>query len=410
MKKLVVVGLLAGVLAVGSAPVKADDVKTSGRVFQLDGVTPLADATIAITDDKGKVIAQSKSDTDGRYTLTVPRGAFHLPEHKGGNFLGGAAKFVGTAASIVLPTAAGVAGGGAASGVASQIVGKAAGGGKSDEANKAMAEAQAMAFIKMTGKKVDTKMFSRVIHEGPQSVLADLSNKTGLNGLTGLTGKASSTDLFVDNPPDPKAPGVLAMRVSLSGYSDLNTVAQIHYLHEEGNSDVSKGKKSWSSTLDTVLLCKTDEGKPSRINRKLMILSDGAVQPRLVEIGQKLTVTAKLTVPDELKTDVIVVARNSKSGELYELKPGDNGLYSAEIEVDKTLQKPGTGPSGDEQTFSILAYFSEKGTPGRSKRIEDAINGAGLWKPDKTYEYNPLLAASRNRLDLRLTVVDPAKP
>src|SRR5205085_9310548 len=131
--------------------------------------------------------------------------------------------------------------------------------------------------------------------------------------------------------------------------------------------------------------------KPSRINRKLMMLSDGTVQPTPVELGQKVNIRVNLTVPDELKSDVVVVAHNSKSGELYELRPGENGLFSSDIEVDKTFQK-------DEQTLSILAYYCETGKPGRSKRLEDGINGAGLWKLDKTYEYNPLLAARRNRL------------
>src|SRR5205807_64831 len=146
-------------------------------------------------------------------------------------------------------------------------------------------------------------LMSRVIHEGPESVL---------NGLLGGSGGAPG-EAFVDNPPDPKAPGALGIRVSLSGYSDLNTVTQIHYLREEMNSDGGKEKKSWVSTLDPILLCKVDEGKPSRINRTLLMLSDGSVQPTLVEIGQKLTIKAKLLVPDELKSDIVVIARNSKS-------------------------------------------------------------------------------------------------
>jgi hypothetical protein len=375
-------------------PVRASDaVQTTGQVFQSDGKTPLANATVAIVDEKGKVIANAKTDVDGRYTLHVPRGAFHLPEHKGGNFLGGVGKALSTVAQVAAPLAAGLAGGGAAAGLAESALSHVAGAAHPPGAVIATPE-DAVRHIPQASRDrihqqgISDSMLAQALKQGP----LDLLNNFG-----------KSRDEFVDNPPDPKSPGALTIRVSRTDYSELDNVNQVYWMQDVREEEKGKDRKITAATLDPILLSKPDEGKVSRIDRKRMQFSAGTPTPTLIEFGQKLSVKARFSVPDEQKSEIVVIARNSKSGEIYELTPSADGIYAAEIEVDKRFQK-------DEQTISILAYRSDAEKPGRSKKVEEALEHAGHWKLDKAYEYNPLLVASRNRLDLRLTVVEATKP
>jgi hypothetical protein len=98
----------------------------------------------------------------------------------------------------------------------------------------------------------------------------------------------------------------------------------------------------------------------------------------------------------------VVVARNNKTGEMYELERLEQGLYGAEIAIDKRFPK-------NDQTFTILAYAEQDERPGRSKKVEESLVGQGYFKPDKPFLYNPLMLVSRNRAEVVLTVVEPSR-
>lgn len=87
---------------------------------------------------------------------------------------------------------------------------------------------------------------------------------------------------------------------------------------------------------------------------------------------------------------------------MLELTPVGNGVYRGNFKVDKHFPK-------NDQIFCVLAYAQQADIQGRSKRVEDAINGAGLWNPGKPYVFDPLLVVSRNRAEAILTVIEPSR-
>jgi hypothetical protein len=87
---------------------------------------------------------------------------------------------------------------------------------------------------------------------------------------------------------------------------------------------------------------------------------------------------------------------------MIELAPVGENRYRGELHVDKKAPR-------HDQVITILAYAEQPDQPGRSKGVERAILKAGLFNPEKSFVYNPLLVVSRNRAEVTLTVVDPPR-
>src|SRR5687767_14848621 len=130
--------LISTFIAVTARPALADDlVWLTGRVLTSESRAPLKDAVVAVYDDKSKVVDYAKTDSDGVYTLAVPRNVMGL-DKKGAGFFrrvaGGMSKLLGglsgplrmglKAAATAVPTSglAAQAGVGVASGVAQNLV------------------------------------------------------------------------------------------------------------------------------------------------------------------------------------------------------------------------------------------------------------------------------------------------
>jgi hypothetical protein len=146
----------------------------------------------------------------------------------------------------------------------------------------------------------------------------------------------------------------------------------------------------------------TDSDKPSRIKSEYLRFAAARLEPSLAEPGQRVRILAKLPSPPDPAIYTVVVARNSRTGQKWELSPIGDGRYEGEFVVDKHFPR-------DDQTISILAYAAQEQKPGRRPDAERAIEGAGLWDTKKPYRYDPLLVVSRNRADLVLTVVSSKK-
>jgi len=173
----------------------------------------------------------------------------------------------------------------------------------------------------------------------------------------------------------PDAPGALPMRVSLAGHADAVTVTQVYCLQEATAHTEDKQEKRPAAWVDPALLANTGSSSPAQVKHTYLKVSEAMLEPSIAEYGQTVKLTARLSVPAEPTIPVVVVARNSKTG----------------------------------QVFCILAYAGDADKPGRNKQKEEAINGACLWNPDKPYVYNPSVALSRNRGEVTLTVVAPSK-
>jgi hypothetical protein len=411
---LALASILTATLSVIPVHAAAEDVvHVSGRIMAADGKTPLTEAAIAAYDEKGKVIAHGKTDADGRYTLAVPRGALHLTKKKGGNFLGGILKGAGSLLNVaagVAPMAmgglgglgslgnvAGLAGGsnplGAISGLAGggNPLGALAGSGGRLSGGAGMPQGMDMRKMMEMAKK-------NALAAGVDSKMLDEAMK-GYGGMFG-----DDDGGFGEDAPAANAPGAMILRVTAAGRSEAGGVGQLYWMQDETVQEEGKEKKRTSAWVDPICLAKEGDELPSRIVRGYFAIVDGGLDPAIVEVGKTVTVAIKLPLPDEPKVDLVVIARNAKTGETWELTPDkEPGVYKAEIPVDKAKF------AKNDQTLSILAYARDPKVEGRSKKAEDAISGAGLWKLDKRFEYNPRIVASRNRVDLRLTVVEPAK-
>ena len=105
-----------------------------------------------------------------------------------------------------------------------------------------------------------------------------------------------------------------------------------------------------------------------------------------------------MNIPPIPEVLFVVVARNSRTGEKWELRSAGNGIFEGEIEVSKKFPR-------DDQFISVIAYAGLQQHPGRRDDAEHAIEGAHLWDPKKPFLYDPLLVVSRNRADLILTVL-----
>lgn len=339
---------LIGLLSLFAFPAFAEDlVWATGRVVAAKDNRPLPDALVAVYDDKGRVVDYARTDPDGNYALTVPRGALHLDKNSP-DFLhqvtGGVTRLVG-----------GVAG----------------------------------------GLKAGVKAAAGVVGTSDPIARAGVGMASGLtmNALDGLRpGKGKPLPL----------PGSVIMKVTKPGLNDAVSHAKVYWMEAELRVEGKKETRGMAAWFDTAQLTNAGAQDPSKIETDYLTFTDARLEPSIAEPGQTVLLTATLPSPPEPETPLVVVARNVRTGKLIELSSVGNGRYRAEIHVDKK------SPKFDEP-ITILAYAEQSEKAGRSKKVEDALTHGGLFDPTKPFVYNPLFVVSRNRAEVVLTVVEAAK-
>ena len=349
MRQRAFVFLIGACFAFAARPALTEDlVWLTGRVFTAESRAPLKDAVVAVYDDKSKVVDYAKTDSDGIYTLAVPRSVLGLNKKGAGFFrrvAGGMSKLVGSlsdplrmgfkAAATAVPTSglAAQAGVGVASGVAQNLVANMRTGGDKDS---------------------------------------------------------------------PLPPGILVMKVTLPGKNDALAAASVYWMQEEVYRAGRKEQRVLTAWMDPVTLTLAESKNASAIASTYLMFTDARIEPSIAEPGQMVILSATIPPPPEPRAPIIVVARNSRTGETVELSHVGDGRYRGEIRVDKKHPK-------HDNVISVLAYAQQADESGRSKAVEDAIQRAGLFDPGKLFLYNPLLVVSRNRADVTLTVVEPPR-
>ncbi len=324
----------------------------TGRVFSADK-RPLSGATVAIYDDSNKVVDFAKTDNNGFYAIAVPKRVMHL-DRRSKSFItdvvGGIGHFIGGAAGFVAnPVRAGV---------------------------RVATSAEAAAFadpitkggIAIGGAVADQVLFAVAPHE----------KKTPFE--------------------DRKQPGAMLIKVVRPGSTDLVGVGRIYWIQQETYKAGGKQDRTLAAWLDPIELSKLDSEKNSTIDTSYLRFTAARLEPSIVQPGQKVRIHAKMIIPPTPEVLFVVVARNSRTGEKWELRPAGNGIFEGEIEVSKNF------PHND-QIISIIAYAGHRQHPGRREDAEHAIESAHLWDPKKPFLYDPLLVVSRNRADLTLTVL-----
>jgi hypothetical protein len=351
---------LVGMLACCSIPARATEyVWATGKVLDARG-RPVPNAFVAVYDDGNKVVDYTRTDSAGDYALAVPKPVLHLEHKRGKGFV--ADVFTGV--------------------------------------------------IRLTGDAIGfinnpVRSGIHAIASAQSATIADPLTKGGISAGTAVADQA----LIMltprgRRPPPPtaarKQPGALLIKVVAPNSNDLVEVGHVYWIQEEQLRLGGKAQKTLAAWLDPVQLTSVDSEKLSAFQTDYLHFTRARLEPSIAEPGQVVHITAKLLMPPSPVIYAVVVARNNHTGQRWELLPTGDGRYEGEFVVDKRFKQ-------DDQTISILAYAAKDQKPGRRENAEKAIQGAGLWDPQKPYVYDPLLVVSRNRADLTLTIVTPEK-
>ena len=346
--------LAAFLTIIGSSSYAAADnsVYLSGHVDGADGKA-LQNALIAIYNDKNQIVDYAHTDNSGNYLMSVPEADMHLPRQRGRSFL---SQVFGLATHLV---------GGAAIFLANPL--------------------------------------RAGIHAVASSEAASLVDPLAKGGLAAGSIVVDEALFAVSpRPPKPKEarkePGVLLVKVVAPGHSDLVGIDQIYWMEEDTFHAAGRTQKITAAWMDPIHMADLDSNSPSRVYSNYLVFQSARLAPSLVNRGQVVKIYANLPTPPEPAVHIIVVARDNRNGEVWQLHPAGNGYYEGDFTVDKRF------PYND-QIISILAYPALQQSPGRRLDAESAILHSGLWNPNRPYVFNPLLLASRNRADLTLTVL-----
>jgi hypothetical protein len=350
-----IIAVATPLLCLGPAQSRADEpIWATGHVADADG-QPLVNAVVAVYDDSNHVVDYARTDRNGDYALAVPPRALHLEHKHGKGFLaevfGGVTRFVGESVDFMAnPVRAGV---------------------------RAVTSSEAAAFtdpvtrggIAVGGAVVDRALFA--VSPKPKTPIGQLERKQ---------------------------PGAMVVKVIAPDHNDLLGIAHVYWVQDEVSRLGGKQKRTTAAWLDPIQLTSSSTEKPSKVESDYLRFTGARLVPSLVEPGQTVHVYARLKTPPAPATPVVVVARNDRTGEKWEMTPSADGLYAAEFTVDRKFPH-------DDQHISILAYAALEQKPGRRLDAEHAIEGDGLWNPKESFVYDPLLVVSRNRVDLTLTVI-----
>ncbi len=325
-----------------------DPVWATGMVVSADGKKPLAGAIVAVYDDRGKVIDYSKTGDDGTYSLTVPRGVLHLDHHSPG-FLHQVFSGVG------------------------RVVGGIAG---------------------------PLKYGVRAAASAAQ--LGDPVTKAGVGAASGIAQNILDTMRPSGKKKLAPAPGTVLIKVTRPGCNDAVDWGSVYWMQEEIQQEGRKQRKGMAAWLDPACLTAAGSDEASKIESDYLTFTDARLEPSIAEPGQMVKLTVEMPAPPDPSAPAVVVAKNSKTGKLIDLNPIGRGRYQAELKIDKKYPK-------NDQTITIIAFADQSDFPGKNKKVQNSLNGAGYWDPAKPYVYNPLFVVSRNRAEVTLTVVEPKK-
>ncbi len=326
----------------------------TGRVTDAGG-RPVPNATVAVYDAKNRVVDYVRTDQNGDYTLAIPHSALNLTRRKGG-FLHSVSRSVN---SLV---------GGAGNFASGPI-----------KAGIRAASSLATASDPLTKAGIGAAV-------GIATNIVDIVTGTGVR--RGTLRRTS--------------PGVLAVKVVADGHNDAVALGRVYWMQEEVYTAGGRDQRAIVAWMDPVRLAHAGDNGASSIGSDYLTFTDARISPGIVERGGEVTVSVVFRKAPEPRTPVVIVARNARTGKTYGLDPVGGDRYECRFVVDQR------NPLND-QVITVLAYAEQDVKPGRNPDVERAIERAGLWDPKRPFVYNPLLIASRNRVELTLTVVDLGK-
>jgi hypothetical protein len=379
-----------GVAALAALPVSArwmvDEPKTAaalakawkdgaltGQVLDSASGKPVGNATVALRDKSGTVIAWTTTDPEGRYTLATDslkalqlkpsrrRGLLERMAHGVGSVVAAPVKIVAGAVKQVDPINT------AKAGIVATVT-----------ANPVPIAAQVAAS---TAKTLSDQTRSRTRERTARTVLGERAAvpKEKRKGL---------------------APGEVSLIVAAPGFKSLQGTVGAFWLEPPA------APLGVAAHLETVHLAPISSEKKSEVENIAVLLSDGALEPTLVPSGATVHVTVRLATPAQPALRVRVFARENKRRTVAELLPvdGSPGVYAGYLSLDPRLK------SGD----TVVTLVALRAEPIEVDVKDSALDPLVAFArdldeldPGKPYAFDLRIMASENRLELPLTVLDP---
>jgi hypothetical protein len=367
-----------------------------GKVLDITG-KPVAGATVALQDKKGRVLGWTQTNTDGEYALAAdPKDALHLRPSRRRGLLEQCARAVGDAMTAPL---------------------KAAGEAVTHPAQTLKSAAVSFA----TGTPAPL-----AVQVAAQAAIPALQDKT-FGDDTGKKAREIAAKTAVGDGPapakkddKPEGKGETCLLVSASGFKAMQGSSQAYWLEaadrekDADNKAISKkeskkakdserGMQAW---LETIKLAPLASDKKSEVAQEALTLSEAVVEPGLAAAGENVTIAVKMRVPPELLSRVRVFAREARRASVVELYPQegkDTTLFVGVMALDPKL------PPGDT-TITIAALRTEPVEvhldPKKVDPLFVFVRRLDDMQAGKPYEYDPRIMASENRADVKFLVLD----
>lgn len=348
-----------------------------GKVLDAATGKPVADATVGVQDPKGQVLAWSKTNAQGEYALAVdPKTALQLYPSRQRGLLEQVCRSVGNVVAIPIKAV------GNAVVNPGQTVG-----------------AAAISIATGSPAALAAQMAAPSLTTDPQGTVNATQMQARGAGATTAVGQGPKARKVVPER------GKVVLVVSAPNYKDIHGKAGAFWL-EAARTDRANpcGIQAW---LETARLAPAGGDKNSEIVQEALVLAEPHVEPTLAPAGTTLKIRVKLQAPDGPPRSVRLFAREQRKNVVVELMPGtgaDSMIYAGQLTLDPKTPK-------GESVLTIAALRTEpvevhldKNKPDPLvefvRRLEDMQAG-------KPYEYDPRIMASTNRLDVKVTVLDP---
>ncbi|WP_227625068.1 carboxypeptidase-like regulatory domain-containing protein [Fimbriimonas ginsengisoli] len=337
-----------------------------GRVLDTDG-KPVAGATVALQEKDGKVLTWTKTDEKGEYNLAAdPKRALHLRPSRRRGLL---EKCVRVAADVAMaPVKA-----------AGSVVAK------PGETVKAAAVSAATGNpLPLAGQTASSVL--------PNRDTAQQAREAAANTAVG-NGPASASA-----PPAEKGQALLL--ISAPSYKDAKVNAGAYWLDPPEGKET--GIQAW---LETVKMASTKVAGNSDVVQEAVTLSDPVLEPSLVPPGGEVKIRVKLNSPPGPDRRVRVFAREARKNTVVELLPqggADKNIYAGTLTLDRKM------PAG-ETTVTLgglrAVPVEVKLNPKKPDPLIEFVRRLDDMEAGKPYLYDPLIMASENRLEVKLTVL-----
>lgn len=353
-----------------------------GRVIDTATGKPVAGATVALQDKKGKVLAWTQTDAQGQYAIAADSvQILRLQPSRRRGLLTRIARGIGGVVMLpVKATSVAVKG-------ATEVV----------KNVNPVQTAKATVITAATGNPVPAV-----------SQIAGSTLDTASSRAERTARERAARSLLGERLEKPKeqrqdpVPGETLITVSAPGYKPANGKAGAYWLEPPATIENRLvGTRAW---LESVKLAPVAGDKKSEIENVAILLAEPRMDPSLVPAGGTVSLAAKLQTPGNQPLNARIFAREDKKRTVVELKAQGNNVYAGELALD-----PKT-PVG-ETIVTIVALRAEPVEVKLEEKKADPLlefaRQLDDLDPDKKYEFDPRIMASENRLDLTLTVLDP---